>query len=119
MITNPKIRDWIYIAQMALGLVLLIVVAVGVIDQDTSIKVEMAVGSIVLMLTGQLARSNISSKTEKITTHDVAAMIGNALGQVQAAAAPVASQVQSEFQSRAERVVQARRDLEARAGGDR
>lgn len=104
MITNPRARQWIYIAQSALGLVLLVVVALGAMDQDTSTQVEMGVGAVVLMLTGELARRNVAPAPKIDTSRIVDALAE----QAQRTAATVGSSVD-----------EARRDLEARLGRHR
>lgn len=60
MISNPNARKWVYIGNQAIGLVLLILSALSIIDEGTAANIEGAVGSVVMLLVGELARRNIS-----------------------------------------------------------
>ncbi|MFC7450559.1 hypothetical protein [Rhodococcus daqingensis] len=105
MITNENARKWIYIAQTVLGTVLLVLVGLQVIDQDTSTAVAQAIGGVVLMLTGELARRNVGPRPATISPDGVQ-VITDAL----------AEHAQRAIGSGAAAVDEARAELERRLG---
>jgi hypothetical protein len=72
MISNPKVRKWLYVIGPAVSTVLLILVTLGVIDEGLSASIANAVSSLLFLATGGVAVSNLSPKPATITADGVA-----------------------------------------------
>lgn len=79
MLTDPAARKWVYIGNQVVGVVLLILAALGVVTEATSAQVENLVGGVVMLLVGELARRNINVPRPATISADGVQVITEAL----------------------------------------
>lgn len=105
MFTNPTARKWIYVANAVIGAALVVLVAAGVIDEGTSAQVTAAIGGVLALLTGELARRNVGPRPATISADGV-----------QVITTALAEHAQRAIGAGGVAVEQARRELEQRLG---
>ncbi|MDH6279550.1 hypothetical protein [Prescottella agglutinans] len=97
MISNPKVRKWLYVVGPTVSTVLLMLVTAGVIDEGLSASIANAVSSLIFLATGGVAVSNLSPKSATITADGVA-VITDALDAYSARAQPVIGSTEMQVQ---------------------